>query len=50
MTGTREQVITITPDTDELKKQGLDAGAISTAIQNAASRSPRAASPRRTRP
>ncbi|MEU4228132.1 efflux RND transporter permease subunit [Nonomuraea sp. NPDC026600] len=35
VTGTRDQVITITPDTDELKKHGLDAGAISTAIQGA---------------
>ncbi|MEU7748214.1 efflux RND transporter permease subunit [Nonomuraea sp. NPDC049158] len=35
VTGTRDQVITITPDTDELKKKGLDTSAISTAIQGA---------------
>ncbi|MBT2227105.1 efflux RND transporter permease subunit [Nonomuraea sp. NEAU-A123] len=35
VTGTRDQVITITPDTDELKKHGLDTSAISTAIQGA---------------
>ncbi|GAA3612611.1 efflux RND transporter permease subunit [Nonomuraea rosea] len=35
VTGTREQVITITPDSDELKEHGLDTGAISTAIQGA---------------
>ncbi|MFD1537849.1 efflux RND transporter permease subunit [Nonomuraea guangzhouensis] len=35
VTGTRDQVITITPDDDELKEHGLDTGAISTAIQNA---------------
>ncbi|WP_431908233.1 efflux RND transporter permease subunit [Nonomuraea jabiensis] len=35
VTGTRDQVVTITPDTGELKKHGLDAGAISTAIQGA---------------
>ncbi|MEV0353231.1 efflux RND transporter permease subunit [Nonomuraea sp. NPDC050680] len=35
VTGTRDQVITITPDADELKKKGLDASAISTAIQGA---------------
>ncbi|MEV0387045.1 efflux RND transporter permease subunit [Nonomuraea sp. NPDC050643] len=37
VTGLRDQVITITPDTDELKDKGLDASAISTAIQNAGS-------------
>ncbi|MEU7833683.1 MULTISPECIES: efflux RND transporter permease subunit [unclassified Nonomuraea] len=35
VTGTRDQVITITPDADELKKKGLDTSAISTAIQGA---------------
>ncbi|SEG75387.1 hydrophobic/amphiphilic exporter-1, HAE1 family [Nonomuraea solani] len=35
VTGTRDQVITITPDDDELKERGLEASAISTAIQNA---------------
>jgi HAE1 family hydrophobic/amphiphilic exporter-1 len=35
VTGVRDQVITITPDTDELKDHGLDASAISTAIRNA---------------
>ncbi|MFG1683132.1 efflux RND transporter permease subunit [Nonomuraea sp. NPDC049269] len=35
VTGTRDQVITITPDADELKEHGLDTAAISTAIQNA---------------
>jgi HAE1 family hydrophobic/amphiphilic exporter-1 len=35
VTGTRNQVITITPDTDDLKEHGLDTGAISTAIQGA---------------
>ncbi|MEU6716319.1 efflux RND transporter permease subunit [Nonomuraea sp. NPDC046802] len=35
VTGTRDQVITITPDTDELKKRRLEVSAISTAIQSA---------------
>ncbi|MGN9843917.1 efflux RND transporter permease subunit [Nonomuraea sp. H19] len=35
VTGVRDQVITITPDADELAEHGLDASAISTAIRNA---------------
>ncbi|SEG99924.1 hydrophobic/amphiphilic exporter-1, HAE1 family [Nonomuraea solani] len=35
VTGLRAEVITITPDEDELKDKGLDASAISSAIQNA---------------
>ena len=35
VTGTRDQVITITPDDDELAEHGLTAAAISTAIQSA---------------
>ncbi|WP_424535809.1 efflux RND transporter permease subunit [Sphaerisporangium viridialbum] len=35
VTGTREQVITITPDDEELAKRGLTASAIASAIQSA---------------